>query len=365
MTASPLLGRRGAVAAGGADAGVAAHYGEPIPEQRALARGRAVVDLSHLGVVAISGPERLSWLHTLSSQHLSDLAPGASTELLLLDPQGHIEHAARLVDDGERTWLITDSGRAEALAAFLEKMKFWTKAEVERPDAAVLGTRADGPAIPGAVARWVDPWPAVAPGGTRYGPDAAEHPGAEWAAALTLVPAADLADAVARAEADGARLAGVWAWEALRVASWRPRHNAEVDERALPHELDWLRTAVHLDKGCYRGQESIARVFNLGKPPRRLVLLHLDGSEHVLPETGAPVLSGERAVGTLTSVVRHHELGPIGLALVKRSTPADAPLTAGGIAAAQELIVGVDGTGTGRPEPIDRQGLRRRDLGGI
>lgn len=72
------------------------------------------------------------------------------------------------------------------------------------------------------------------------------------------------------------------------------------------------------------------------------------------------MLAGGREVGRLTSVARHHELGPIGLAVVKRSLDPGAELAVGGVAAAQELIVSADGVGTGRPEAIDRAGLRRR-----
>jgi folate-binding protein YgfZ len=135
-------------------------------------------------------------------------------------------------------------------------------------------------------------------------------------------------------------LAGTWASEALRVAAWRPRLGFETDHRTIAHEVDWLRTAVHLHKGCYRGQETIARVHNLGRPPRRLVFLHLDGSGHTLPERGGEVFAdGERPVGLLTSVARHHEHGPIGLALVKRNVPVEAVLTVGGVSASQEVVV--------------------------
>jgi folate-binding protein YgfZ len=134
-------------------------------------------------------------------------------------------------------------------------------------------------------------------------------------------------------------LAGTWASEALRVAAWRPRLGFETDHRTIPHEVDWLRTAVHLQKGCYRGQETIARVHNLGRPPRRLVMLHLDGSVHQLPARGAEVKNGERTIGFVTTTARHHELGPIALALIKRSTPLDTELTVDGVAAAQEVIV--------------------------
>ena len=129
------------------------------------------------------------------------------------------------------------------------------------------------------------------------------------------------------------------------------RFAAEVDERSIPHELDWLRTAVHLTKGCYRGQETVAKVHNLGKPPRRLVLLHLDGSDAVLPGPGATVLApreGEEpvAVGAVTSSALHHELGPVALAVIKRSVAPEQPLLVVAddvsIAAAQEVIVPPD-----------------------
>lgn len=376
MTASPLLSRRGAVAAAGPDEGVAAHYGEPMHEQRHLERGRAVVDLSHLGVVTVGGSDRLSWLHTITSQHVSGLEAGQSTEVLVLDPNGRIEIAAAALEDGERTWLITEANTTTALVDYLESMKFAMRVEVSsRTDAAVLGTAAQGPKVPGALAQWLDPWPVTATGTTRYGPADHDHPGAQWQAALWIVARDEMEAAVdgARSPAQdatgakggtGVSLAGVWAWEALRVAAWRPRHAREVDERTIPHELDWLRTAVHLEKGCYRGQETIARVFTLGRPPRRLTMLHLDGSEHTTPEVGARVLNGEKDVGYITSVVRHHELGPVALAVLKRSVDPDLTLSADGLAASQEVIVSPEGLGTGRPPPQPRPrpnpALRRR-----
>lgn len=345
------------------DAGIALHYGEPLIEQRALARGVALVDLSHLEVLTVTGPDRLTWLNTLSTQKLEELPAGTSTEFFLLDMNGRIEHAAKMYDDGECAWLITDSGRGEAMVKFLEWMRFAYQVEVTLTDAAVIGTRADGPELRAADGtappKWTDPWPDVAEGSTRYTPPGQDHPGEEWKSALWCVPRAEVGAAVKQAVDAGAKLAGVWAWEALRIASWRPRHNREVDERAIPHELDWLRTGVHLHKGCYKGQETIARVFNMGKPPRRLVFLHLDGSEHTFPVPGDDVVAGERKVGAVTSVGQHHELGPIALALIRRGTAEDAPLTAGGIAASQETIVNRDGEGEGRPEQVDRAALRR------
>ncbi|MCL2848789.1 MAG: folate-binding protein [Micrococcales bacterium] len=346
---SPLLSRPGAVAA---DVGVAWHYGDPVAEQRALVAGQGVVDCSHLGVVAVTGPDRLSWLHSITSGHLSALAPHSSTETLVLSPHGHIEHAAGVVDDATTTWLLTTT--AAALAAWLDSMRFMLRVQVAdvTDQWAAVGEPRRGEGDPDGPVVWCDPWPTTAPGGTRYGPPDEAHPGTDRPWRLVLVPRAELDAHVA---SRGAALAGTWATEALRVAAWRPSGAHEVDHRALPHELDWLRTAVHLDKGCYRGQETVARVHNLGRPPRRLAMVHLDGSGHVLPSAGAPVLDASGArVGVLTTCARHHELGPIGLAVVRRATSPDAPLSVPDddgdlVAAAQEVIVNPDGLTPDRP----------------
>ena len=305
---SPLLARPGAVPADPPDAGVAAHYGDPYREQRALVDGRAGVDLSHRPVVRVSGADRLAWLHSLTSQHLEHLEAGVATQTLVLSPHGHVEHALALVDDGEAVWAHVEPGTAEPLVAYLDSMRFWSKVEVaDVTSSYAVVLRPD--AVPGAPARV-----------TAHGVE-------------SFVARADVASAL-----DG-ELAGVWALEALRIASGEPRHLLETDHRTIPHEIGWIGSAVHLDKGCYRGQETVARVQNLGRPPRRLVLLHLDGSDSELPKHGDPVLLADRHVGTVTSSARHYELGPIALAVVKRSTPVEATLVAGGVAAAQELLV--------------------------
>jgi tRNA-modifying protein YgfZ len=341
---SPLLDRPGAVAADGQDTGVAWHYGDPVREQRLLAAGGAVTDLSHRGVVRVTGPDRLSWLNSLTTQALAALTPGESAETLVLTPHGHVEHAVHVVDDGEAAWLTVEPGNAPALVQWLDRMRFMLRVEVadvtDGHAAVGLVPAGDGVALAdrlrdGATALWHDPWPRLGPTSASYaavGED--DHPGRERPWAEVLVPRTALAGVLA-----DVAVAGSWAAEALRVAAWRPRFGAETDHRTIPHEVDWLRTAVHLQKGCYRGQETVARVHNLGRPPRRLVLLHLDGSEHVLPGHGAPVVSGERQVGFVTTPARHHELGPVALALVKRSVPVDAVLAVDGVAASQEVVV--------------------------
>jgi folate-binding protein YgfZ len=338
--ASPLLDRPGAVAAEGLDAGVVWHYGDPVREQRRLAEGQGQTDLSHRGVLRISGPDRLSWLHSMTTQALTGLAPYTSIETLILSPKGHVEHALHLVDDGEASWITVEPGTAPAVVAWLKRMQFMLRVEVAdvSADWAVLGEPVARESEPGEPLGWKDPWPAPAAGGALYTAETAEaeHPGWSWRE--VLIGRNEFNRRAGAGELDDS--AGTWAVDALRVAAWRPRLGFETDHRTIPHEVDWLRTAVHLQKGCYRGQETVARVHNLGRPPRRLVMLHLDGSEHTLPAAGAPVLLGEREIGRVTTPGRHHELGPIALAVIKRSTPVDAELLVEGIAAAQEVVVG-------------------------
>ena len=296
---SPLLAFPGAVEADGVDSGVAAHYGDPLREQKALLADEGFVDLSHRGVVRISGPDRLSWLHSLTTQHLLGLAPHTAVTTLVLSPVGHVEHAIGGYDDGESFWGHVEPGAAPGLVSWLDRMRFMLRVEV----ADVTAT-----------------WAVVAPTPTT----------------VRLVPRDHLQEA-----AIGTPV-GTWAYEALRIARGEPRFGLDTDHKTIPNEVGWIGTAVHLDKGCYRGQETVARVHTLGRPPRRLVLLHLDGSVDHVPGNGDPVVHDGRQVGVVGSAARHFELGPIALALVKRNIAVDASLVAGGVAAAQEVVVDPD-----------------------
>ncbi|MCU1671686.1 MAG: hypothetical protein JWP40_4613 [Blastococcus sp.] len=337
MTISPLLSRGGAVAIEGGS--VAAHYGDPLREQRLLAEGAGLVDRSDRDVVAVPGADRLSWLHSLTSQHLERLADGTGTESLLLSPQGHVEHHMVLADLDGTTWADVEPGAGAALATFLERMRFllrvqpalvtehWALLSLVGPTGTEVLSAAGLPepvapydvrALEGG--GWVRRMPAIGDGSATVFD--------------LLVPRAGLAATADRLTTAGAGLAGVSAYEALRVEARRPRAGLDSDHRTIPNELQWLTTAVHLDKGCYRGQETVARVHNLGRPPRRLVLLHLDGVSEVLAEPGTPVLAGTREVGRVGTVVRHHELGVIALALVKQSVQLDAALSVAGSTAA-------------------------------
>ena len=294
----------------GLDKGAIWHFGEVAKEQRALAEGKAWADLSHRSVIAISGEDRLMWLHSLTTQHLEKLVAGEWKEALILDPQGHVEQQLFLVDDGATTFIHLDHEKVPSLLDYLQKMKFMLRVDV-RDVSNEYGIL-------------------KAPGKT----DAIGGP-------FALVPRAELAATLEAFNSANLQI-GMWAIEAERIAQGRARIGVDSDYKSIPNELGLLNKAVHMNKGCYRGQETVAKVFNLGHPPRRLVLLHLDGSAVDIPSQGDPVIYNGKEIGFVGSVARHYELGPIALAVIKRMTPADAVLEVKGIAASQEILVPID-----------------------
>lgn len=311
-------------------------------------------------------------------------------------------------------WLITDPRGAAGLREHLESMRFMLRVEVEdysseyrvfaaakhrvKPgeiagnlaagSADSAGSPADNPADSSGVAIaasdlpdllvWQDPWPGVTPGGTRY--FLGSHPASLLPLSFYLVKrtqaevfgvswlaAANRALAAGDFETETAQLVGLLAFEAARVAAWRPRAFAEVDEKSTAPELDWLRTAAHMDKGCYPGQETVARIINLGKPARRLTFLWLDGSVGDLPQLGAAIslTEGGRPIGKITSVANHFEMGPIALALLRRSIDPQAVLQVAlpeegeFVSASQELIVPVEGKAEISPQVRPGSDLRQ------
>ena len=326
--------------------------------------------------------------------------------------------------------LLVDAGCGEGLAQLLNSRRFMLRVQAQvRPDLQVAGAIGDGVqklagVVKNLVTTWSDPWPGITPGGSTYftgtrhpganyraggvvvalepgqtapdqsaasGQEAApgqEHalaPGQEQASGQEAAPGQEHALAPGQEQASGQEpgqalaaagltqgltQVGELAWEALRIEAGLPRWVREVDARAIPNELDWLRTGVHLNKGCYPGQETIARTVNLGRPPRRLVQLQLAGWQGQLPEVGARVYlpAGDnpagKVVGAITSVARHWELGNIALALVRRGVPAQAELAvdleAGYESASQELLV--DPAGKAEASPSQRPGLGLKRL---
>jgi folate-binding protein YgfZ len=290
----------------GPDKGAIWHFGEPNQEQKALVAGDAWADLSHRGVISISGKDRLTWLHALTTQHVEKLEAGKWVEALILDVQGHVIDQLFLVDAGNATWLHTENSRTQEILDYLNKMKFMLEVEVkdQSNDYAVLRA-----------------------------PGKSDLLGGPYA----LVPRSELkdtTDAFSKAHTQ----VGMWALEAERVSQGRARLLFETDHKSIPNELGFINKAVHMDKGCYRGQETVAKVFNLGQPPRKLVRLHLDGSMVAMPEHGAKVFLEDKEVGFIGTLARHYELGPIALALIKRNVPLDTTLICEGVSASQEEL---------------------------
>lgn len=303
------------IATDGPDAGVAWHYGNPTAEGRALDAGTGVVDLSHRDVLTVSGSDRLRWLHSLTSQVFEGLPAGQANTAYVLSPNGHIEHVMYGVDDGETYWAWTEPGRGADLVAWLDSMRFMMRVEVSLLESYGLVWRPGTPSGAGL---------------HRAGRDSLG--GYE-----SFLPRDEVPGVLA-----GGVAAGTWAYEARRIEAGVPRIGVDTDDRTIPNELGVPSAAVALDKGCYRGQETVARVHNLGRPPRRLVRLHLDGSLSELPEIGADLTLDGSVVGRAGGAARHHELGPIALGLVKRSVPPEAVLASGAIAATQEKLVDPD-----------------------
>ena len=291
----------------GVDKGAIWHFGEPSKEQRALQAGTAWADLSHLEVIAVSGDDRLKWLHDLTTQFLKDLVVNLWKSAMILDPQGHIEYQFNLVDDGLTTWLVVDPGYSEALYTYLTKMKFRLHVDVRIATDEIAVLRAPGLST-------------------------------EIGGPFALVPRNELAQMSAHFNSVATQV-GTWALDAERVAARRPRIGFETDHKSIPNEIGVLNGAVHMNKGCYRGQETVAKVFNLGNPPRRLVMLHLDGSDVAFPARGTKIENNGVVVGFIGTVARHYELGTIALAIVKRNTPTDATLSIDGVPALQELVL--------------------------
>ena len=281
------------------DQGMAWHCGDPLGEQRNLVGGIGVVGLNNRGVITVSGPDRLTWLNDLTTQLVKDLAVGQSALALILSPNGHVEYELHIADDGETCWIITQPGQTESLIAYLDRMRFMLRVEVadvtENFGVVWEPVHSADEHHP----TWLVPEPFAARG---------------FAGREVVIPRNQLASRLGAASQ-----AGSWALEALRVAAGMPRMNCETDHRTIPNEVNWLNSAVHLNKGCYRGQETVAKVHNLGQPPRRLALIHLDGSDDERPVHGEEITCKGKVVGWVGTAARHYEDGNIALVMLKRN----------------------------------------------
>jgi len=277
------------------------HFGNPLLEQRKLLEKKAYVQRSDQTVLEIEGPDTLSWLHSLTSQNILNLSPGDSTESLLLTPNGHIEQQLKLIITEVGALVIVHKDKSDALVDWLNKMRFRSKVEIRsRDDLSCFGSFADlssnGPT-------WKDPWSDSNPASVSYNPARSQF---GWNELVSAV-APDL------------EKAGLMAYHSLRIAAGRPEVT-DVDERSLPHEFDWLNSAVHLSKGCYRGQETVSKVHNLGHPPRRLAILNLEQGD-MIANPGDEVNYQDKVVGKVVAAGLHFDEGSIALALLNRNTP--------------------------------------------
>lgn len=279
----------------------------PLVAQRELNEGRSAIRVP-ARVVRVSGNDRVSWLDSLLTQEVGSLKPNDSVESLVLDGNGRIEFIFHVIVDGASFLLISAGGETDP-ATWLDSRVFMEDVTVsdETESWTVWGATKSLGSL-----SWSDPWPGVVSGGFDYG----EKLPSGWKWFETLLPAGN---------EPGLPLAQEETLDALRVVAGRPGI-AEVDERSLPHELGFIRTAVHLSKGCFPGQETVAKIHNIGHPPRRLVRLHLDGSDTVFVSAGDSVLAGDDVVGVVTTAGVHFEDGPVALAVIKRGVPTDADL---------------------------------------
>lgn len=310
------------------------HFGNPLLEQRKLLEGQAYVHRSDQSVIEIIGSEAKSWLHSLLSQNILNLEAGESTEALLLTVQAHVEHQLKIIATETGVFVITASQSVESLMAWLTKMIFRTKVElVIREDLMVVGGFFSMPGI-----CWVDGFSNEPVSSVRYAQDRASFDYREYL--VEQLP-------------QDREPAGLLAYHALRISAGRPEIT-DVDSRSLPHEFDWLSSAVHLSKGCYRGQEAVSKVHNLGHPPRRLIILNLENGDS-LAATDDKVFYQDKEVGSVRAGALHFEQGSIALALVNRNTPyLDLAIEIGGqkVGATQQVLVPHDaGKAANLPRP--------------
>jgi folate-binding Fe-S cluster repair protein YgfZ len=338
----------------------ARHYGAPLVEQMRRDEGvPGLVDGWDHVALLVSGAEAPGWINGFISQKTDAMPVGTATSSLLLDAQGRVEQVFGVATPADDVLLLdVPADHAAALESFLTKMIFWADVTVTCPELTrlrVLGTLPDATEVPAGHAGTGDNSPVPA------------APAEFWTTGTLgglpftdlWVPRDGVTDVWDRLVAAGAEPTGGLAEDALRLRDRWPLIGVDTDERLIPHEVPAFigegidgathladaaegptASAVHLNKGCYRGQETVSRVQNLGRPPRMLVELQLDGSLNRVPEVGADITAGGRTVGRIGRTVQDADFGPVALALVKRQVVEAVakgtapPLTVDGVSAA-------------------------------
>jgi tRNA-modifying protein YgfZ len=291
--------------------------------------GVVAVARDDLAVLELGGTDVPAYLHVVSSQHTADLRPGQATSALLLSPKGKIEFAFRLAVTQGGALLDTEAAAAPGLAERLERFVFRYDVKVRQVAGGPAGQAPGGVTLlgPGSGAALEAaglPGPPTGPDRATVTDGSVVH---RTAVGIDLVgPSAS--GALEALGAVGVPLGPPEVWELARIEGGVPRWGEELTDDVLAEEAGLLGSHVHLDKGCYPGQETVARVHNLGQVQRRLAGLRFGGGELPAPRTELRTEDGRRA-GQLRSVARHPNLGPIGLAYVRRPVPDGSRVLAG------------------------------------
>src|SRR6266536_3110219 len=287
--------------------------------------GVVAVERTDLALLELSGADVLRYLHAVSTQHTADLRAGDAAPALLLSPKGKIEFAFRLAVLEGGALLDTEAAAAPALGERLARFVLRYDVTVTplggAPVVSLVGPGADQ----ALAAAGLPPAPAV-PDRATVAAGLVAH---RTQLGVDLLGAGEAAPgAVAPLRQAGVPLAPLALWEVERIERGLPRWGGELTDDVLAEEAGLLGSHVHLDKGCYPGQETVARVHNLVQGQRRLAGLRFAGGGLPAPRTDLRTEDGRRA-GQVRSVARHPELGPIGLAYVRQVVPTGSRVLAG------------------------------------
>ena len=302
-------------------------------EYRALTEGCGLVDRAGRGRLALTGADRREFLHGQITNDIEGLQAGHGRYAALLTHKGKMLTDLRVLDTGDELLLSCERAGLQELFNMIRRYKLGSDVEVhkrtlEMGELSLIGP--EGRRVTGAGA---------------LGPDEHDNLHGEIASEPVLLVATDLGvDVFCAAEATeavrgalvaaGATEVGEAAAELVRVESGRPRYGADLDDSVIPQEAGLNERAVSFTKGCYVGQETVARLFYRGKPNR-----HLRGLKLSAPvEPGTPLRLGEKEVGRVASVAVSPVHGPIALALVRRQAEPGSTVAAGDDGVAAEVV---------------------------
>jgi folate-binding protein YgfZ len=294
-------------------------------EYRAVTEACGLLDRSERGKLALSGDGAKTFLQGQVSNDVEILEPGTGCYAALLTPKGKMLGDLRVLDAGQELLLDTERLALQALFNTIRRTMIGYEVQLhkrtlERGLLSLIGPEAAALAGADALA-----------GAPEHSHVAGELGGLAVRKVRTdvgvdlLCDAADTGALRAWLEDAGARPVSEATAELVRVEHGRPRYGVDLDESVIPQEAGLNERAVSFTKGCYVGQETVARLYYRGKPNRHLRGLRLSGPG----ESGQPVLAGQREVGRLGSVASSPRLGPIALAIVRREVPVGATVSVG------------------------------------